>query len=272
MFCLRQTGAIVNNKPFLPLLILLTLGAALFAQGSTKVGDLARAGDFRLSVTELDAAEPFQVSAVAHEQQLSIEVRLEPGWHMYGRDAGKGPPVAITILQGSCFEAAGAPVIPMDAEGEIKGKTTITLPLRRTRSGNSLKARFSYMVCDALECKAPAEFTLERSHSASKPLTVLLITSDDKSRSDRIQEFLQKAGFTCKVTQYAAVTKAECEAHDLVVYDSPCSDQDTWRTVSRAGRKHAAEFPKIKTPLIAVGFLGTELLDAHRLAIACGYI
>ena len=56
------------------------------------------------------------------------------------------------------------------------------------------------------------------------------------------------------------------------MYDSPCSDRETWRSVSRAGRAHADAFPQVRTPIIAVGFLGTVLLEAHKMAIACGYI
>jgi hypothetical protein len=255
-----------SSKTFTIALLVFCMGADVNCQTPVE----AKAS--RLTVRDLTDQQRFTVSATASDTLLSVHLSIAPGWHMYGRETGQGPAVSLQVLDGSSFRPSGPAQLPMDDEGLIQGKALITLPLRRSAVGDALQVRFSYMICDALQCDPPGEFILERSNDASKPLSILLVTSKDQDRRGRIQKFLRGQGFTCKAVHYDGITKAACEQHDLVVYDSPCSDQETWRAVSRAGRQHATTFPEIDTPIIAVGFLGTALLEAHRIAIACGYI
>ena len=194
---------------------------------------------------------------------------------MYGRDVGGGQPVQVKILDGSCFKAAGKLVVPMDDKGQITGDATLSLPLRRTKKGAKLRASFSFMVCDALMCLPPREVTLETAAlgAAATPqkLKVLLVTLDDDERTARIKSFLEARGFGCTVTHFKDVRKKACDRHDLVLTDSPNADKEASRTSMRA-RKHAIAFPETKSPIIATGFLGTELLEAHKLALTSGYI
>jgi hypothetical protein len=85
-------------------------------------------------------------------------------------------------------------------------------------------------------------------------------------RSARIAAFLEAHGFRPTVTTYATATKGECDARELVVLDSPTFDQ------VKGVRKHALAFPETSTPMVAVGYLGTEVLEAQKVSMACGYI
>ena len=87
----------------------------------------------------------------------------------------------------------------------------------------------------------------------------------------RIKSFLEARGFSCNVTHFKDVSKKACDRHDLVLTDSPNADKAASRT-SMSARKHAIAFPETKSPIITTGFLGTELLEAHKIAMACGYI
>jgi hypothetical protein len=233
------------------------------------------AQDVKLRVKGMKSDDPFTLVAKATETQLTLDIHLQAGWHMYGRDVGGGQPVQVKILDASCFRAAGKLAVPMDEKGKITGDATLTLPLRRAKEGRTLRASFSFMVCDALMCLPPREITLQTAAmpAAKKPqkLKVLLVTLDDKDRSARIKAFLEARGFGCTVTHFKDVRKDECDRHDLVLTDSPNVDEATFRASMRA-RKHAIAFPEISSPIIAVGYLGTELLEAHKIAMACGYI
>jgi hypothetical protein len=255
-----------SSKTFAVALLVFCMGGSLRSQTPAETEANS------LTIRDLSDQQRFSVSATATDTLLSVNLSIAPGWHMYGRETGQGPAVSLQVLDGSSFQPAGQAHLPMDEEGLIQGKVLITLPLRRAAVGDALQVRFSYMICDALQCDPPSEFILERANDVNKPLSILLVTSNDQDRRGRIQKFLHGQGFTCKAVDYDGVTKAACEEHDLVVYDSPGPDQETWRAVSRAGRQHAVAFPEVDTPIIAVGFLGTQLLEAHRIAIACGYI
>ena len=233
------------------------------------------AQEVKLQVKGLKSDDPFTLSAKASETRLTLDIHLRQGWHMYGRDVGGGQPVQVKILDGSCFQAAGKLAVAMDKNGQITGDATITLPLRRTKTGPTLRVSFSFMVCDALMCLPPRDITLQTAAMSAekKPqkLTVLLVTLDDDKRSARIKSFLEARGFGCSVTHFKDVRKQECDRHDLVLTDSPNADKEASRTSMRA-RKHAIAFPETRSPIITVGFLGTELLEAHKIAMACGYI
>lgn len=239
------------------------------------LGSVCPAQEVKLLVKGMQADDPFTLAAKASETRLTLAIHLKEGWHMYGRDVGGGQPVEVKILDGSCFRAAGKLTVPMDEKGEITGDATLTLPLRRNKKGRVLRVSFSFVVCDALMCLPPRDITLQTAAmaAAGKPekLTVLLVTLDDHKRAARIKSFLEARGFGCSVTHFKDVQKEACDRHDLVLTDSPNADQAASRTSMRA-RQHAIAFPETKSPIITTGFLGTELLEAHKIAMASGYI
>ena len=103
-------------------------------------------GEVQLEIQGQNAGDPFELSARASASLLKLEVVLDPGWHMYGRNTAGGVPVGLEVLSGSSFAAAGALKVDVDADGKITGKATITLPLRRTAKGKILRVNFSFMV------------------------------------------------------------------------------------------------------------------------------
>jgi DsbC/DsbD-like thiol-disulfide interchange protein len=235
------------------------LAAALFVLGTqAPAQDPARP----LAVTGLSPSAPLTIAAEATERQLLLRVEIQPGWHLYGRDTGAGKVIELTILEGSSFAANGALSAPVDAKGEITGLAEISLLLKRTAPGDSLRARFTFMACDPLLCLPPMEVLLV----APERPTVLLVAIAKDERSARIAAFLEARGFRPTVETYAAVTTAQCDAHDVVLADSPYFGQ------ARGATKHADHFPETTSPIVAVGFLGTRLLEAQKVAMACGYI
>jgi len=239
------------------------------------LASICPAQEVKLEVKGMKSDDPFTLSAKASGTRLTLAIRLQQGWHMYGRDVGGGQPVQVKILDGSCFKANGKLAVPMDENGQITGDANLTLPLRRTKQGPVLKVSFSFMACDALMCLPPRDITLRTAalSAAKEPqkLTVLLVTLDDEKRAARIKSFLETRGFGCTVTHFKDVRKEDCDRHDLVLTDSPNADKDASRTSMRA-RKHAIAFPDTSSPIIAVGFLGTELFEAKKLAMTSGYI
>lgn len=232
--------------------------ASLPAQGATSSP---------LAVKGMPAEAPLTVVASHDASTLRIQVELQAGWHLYGRDVGGGQPVELRITDG-VFVAAGALVTPMDKEGLITGKGELRLPLRRVADGDVLAATMSFMVCDALQCLPPIELEL-RSVQGKVPdglFRVLLVAIDESERTDRIARFLLERGFVPTVTTYAKVTTALCDANDVVLADSPTFNQTRGKKVNARG------FPATQSPVVAVGFLGTQLLEAHKVAMACGYI
>ena len=156
----------------------------------------------------------------------------------------------------------------MNGKGEITGDALLTLPLRRVAAGDALRARLRFAVCDALQCLPPMEVLLQGQTAQSAPATptVLLVTAAQDERSKRIVQFLTQHGFRPTVATYAAVTKEQCDAHDVVIADSPYFKQ------AGAARKDAMRFPETATPMVAVGHLGSTVLIAQKVTMACGYI
>src|SRR5688572_29641581 len=97
-----------------------------------------------LTVEGLPAAAPLQVAATLHGLQLQVQVTLQDGWHLYGRDTGGGQPVQIEIGPGSAFAATGALEAPMDEKGHITGCATLALPLQRVPAGAGLRATMKF--------------------------------------------------------------------------------------------------------------------------------
>jgi len=222
-----------------------------------------------LAVAGMPDDAPLTVTASHDGAKLRIVADLQKGWHLYGRDVGGGQPVAVTIT-GGAFTAAGELVTPMDSSGLITCTAELTLLLRRTGNGDALAATMSFMVCDALRCLPPIVLELRTAATpapaAGAPFRVLLVAGDDGERTQRIAHFLRDRGFSPTVTTYAAVTTALCDSNDVVIADSQTF-------MAERGKKVPAEkFPPTQTPVVAVGFLGTRVLEANKVAMACGYI
>jgi hypothetical protein len=220
-----------------------------------------------LAVTGLDKAAPLKMTATLDGLQLKVQIALDAGWHLYGRDTGGGQPVRVELEPGSAFAAAGPLQVPMDAKGEITGKAELVLPLRRTGAHPGLLARCSFVTCDALECLPPMDVQF------SNQPNVLLVAVGRGERADRIAAFLTSRGFHTTTTTYDEVQLAQCDASDLVIADSPTFDDLGARTGQRAAADAAARrFPLTSAPLICIGFLGTELLKAQKVSMASGYV
>ena len=115
-------------------------------------------------------------------------------------------------------------------------------------------------------CLPPIVLELRSDAAPGGPLRVLLVAIDDGERTQRIAKFLTASGFLPTVTTYADVTAELCDAHDVVIADSPIFMQ------TRGKKVPVDRFPKTTAPIVAVGFLGTRVLEANKIAMACGYI
>ena len=102
---------------------------------------------------------------------------------------------------------------------------------------------------------------------AAEPIEVLVVVDQKGARSERIVEFLKKGGMAPKVAIYPEVTTRECDAADVVLADSKL-----FRKYAEGSVGRARAFPKTDSPIVAVGFLGTELIEAHGIAMTSGYI
>src|SRR5262249_6436439 len=121
--------------------------------------------------------------------------------------------------------------------------------------------------CDALECLPP--MTVELSTQAN----VLLVAVERSERAERIAAFLTGRGFHVSTTTYDQVQQAECDASDVVIADSPTFNHLEGKKGQRSAADAAARrFPLTSAPLIAVGFLGTEVLKAQKVSMASGYV
>ena len=219
-----------------------------------------------LTVKGLPAAAPLQVAASLQGLELQVQVIVQDGWHLYGRDTGGGQPVKVEVAAGSAFAAAGALKTPMDAEGHITGVATLALPLQKAPAGSGLRATMKFMVCDALQCLPPMTLELVLPPPRETAPSVLLVAIDESERTARIAAFLTERGFRTDVTTYAKVQQAECDAHDVVLADSPTFGQ------CRGKGGDVKRFPATASPIVAVGFFGTQLLENQKVAMACGYI
>jgi hypothetical protein len=248
-------------RPVLAFVLASLATAGLAAQGSSPQ-------PATLTVKGLPAAAPLQVAATLQGLELQVQVTIDAGWHLYARDTGGGQPVQIEIGAGSAFAAAGALKTPMDDKGQITGSATLALPLQQAPAGAGLRATMKFMVCDELQCLPPMQLELALPAARDAVPSVLLVAIDESERTARIAAFLTERGFRTDVTTYAKVQQAECDAHDVVLADSP--------TYGHFGGKGTLEdakrFPATASPIVAVGFLGTELLESQKVAMACGYI
>jgi hypothetical protein len=216
-----------------------------------------------LAVRGVPDDAPFAVTARATAARLTVELVLGSGWHAYSRDVGGGQPVGIEVDPDSGFAAAGALRAADDGQGKLVGRVLLTLPLAATRSAERLRATLQLQVCDALQCLEPMTLEIE---GPVGPLSVLLVAAARDARTERIAGWLRGRGFAVTIDTYAEVSAEACEAHDLVIADS-----DVFRKHG-VGLDLVRRFPRTSAPLLAVGFLGTELVEAHGVAMTSGYI
>jgi len=221
----------------------------------------------KLAVSGLDDSAPLTMAATLDGERLKVQVVLQTGWHLYGKDNGNGQPVRIELLPGSAFAAAGPLQMPMDDKGEITGKAELVLPLRHTGAHAGLLARCSFMTCDALQCLPPMAVEISTAPAA------LLVVVERGERADRIASFLTEHGFRTTVTTYDKVQAAECDASDVVIADSQTFNQLEGKKGQRRDAIAAVDkFPLTRAPLVAVGFLGTQLLKAQKVSMSSGYV
>jgi hypothetical protein len=258
-----MNGSRLRSVPFAAAVVL-SAQLPLAAQSAPAAAPVAPAAA-PIAVTGMPAGAPLSVTARATPTSLSIHVQIDEGWHLYGRDTGGGRPVAVECLPDSAFVAAGPLRLPMDERGQITGRQDLVLPLRAAAAG-ALRAKMSFMVCDALQCLPPIELTLAGTPggAAAARLAVLLVAVAADARAERIAAFLKDRGCAVTVATWNDVTAAQCDAADVVLADSPLH--------GHTKPADPARFPATGTPVVAVGFLGTALLEAQKVTMACGYI
>ena len=223
-------------------------------------------GQGSLAVEGLPDNAPLTVKATATTDGLTVHVAMRSGWHLYARDVGGGRPVAVTLESGAA--SARSLVLPPDEDGKLKGSFDLVLPLKGAAAGAPVVARFDFMACDPLMCMPPMTVSLKgQVGAASGSLKVLLVADVRDDHSARVAAFLGAHGFTPTVTTYGEVTTSLCDAHDVVVADSKLFGK-----YERGALPSVRGFPRTTTPIVAVGFFGTELVEGQGLAMTSGYI
>jgi hypothetical protein len=109
--------------------------------------------------------------------------------------------------------------------------------------------------------------TLGATAVAAAPLSVLVVVDQKDARSERIAEFLKNGGMAPEVTTYEKVTMRACDAADVVLADSKVLRKNAKGSVARV-----SNFPKTRSPIVAVGYLGTKLIKGQKIAMTSGYI
>jgi len=220
------------------------------------------AAQARLSVSVTDAQD-CAVAATATARELRLELRVADGFYAYTRDVGGGGPVTLELDPACGFEATGPLLPPADKGGKVYGAAVWRLPIRPKRADAELRATAWLQVCDELMCHAP-----ERVEISGRPggFPVLLVSGARDERSGRVAAFLAARGLDVDVTTYAEATAAMCERAEVVLCDSK-----RFRETAKV-RDRVRAFPRTTTPIVAVGFFGTELVEAHGVAMTSGYV
>ncbi|MGK0299243.1 MAG: hypothetical protein ACI89X_000104 [Planctomycetota bacterium] len=213
----------------------------------------------RASDPEIDQVS---LSAVTTKDAVIVDLVIAEGWHAYSRDVGGGMPLVIELAADCDFVATGKLKLPNAHGGKVTGKARWQLPIKARGAGRDFRAVLTFQVCDELECLAPAEVELQ----SAPPMNVLLVVDAEDERSARITKLLGERGIQSHVTTYAKVTTAACYSHDVVLADSKL-----FRQGARV-RDLVLKFPQTVTPIVAVGLWGTELIEAHGIAMTSGYI
>lgn len=229
----------------------------------TAIVSSTAAGQSPLEVSGVPAKAPVRVTASASGEFLLVDLQFEPEWHAYSRDVGGGQPVRLTLDAASDFAADGDVDMPADEAGKLAGAVRLSLPIRQTGEGRALRATLDVQVCDALMCLPPMSITVSGTVDA---VSVLLVVAEVTQREERIAAWLRARGFEVETVTYATATRDACDASDVVLCDSQLFREDNVK------REVVHAFPKTETPIVAVGYLGTELVEAHGLAMTSGYI
>jgi hypothetical protein len=214
----------------------------------------------RVSDHEIQQVE---ITATATPEELHVELNIEDGWRAYSRDVGGGNPVRIDLARDCDFVAKGPVELPEAYEGKVTGRARWTLPIQPRGDGKDLRAVVWFQVCDELMCTAPARVEVA---GVMRAFSVLLVVGSLGDRSQRVTEFLKSRKFDVEVTTYKEVSASSCDRVDVVLADSKL-----FRQAAKV-RQHVLKFPKTMTPIVAVGFFGTELIEAHGVAMTSGYI
>lgn len=248
--------------------IVLLICMALLSVPSQQVSALEvpqPTGATELSVTGIPEDAPISIEASATATNVNFELTLEPEWHVYSRDVGGGQPVSVTLSSLSGVIAKGELELPSTPSGKLSGSVPISLPIGLGPSGASrrLEGSLKLQVCDALMCLPPMEV-----HFGGEipKLRVLLVVGEHDDRTTRIDDWLAGRGFETSVKTYADVEASDCDACDVVLADSNVFGKTS------ASRADVRRFPQSQTPLVAVGFNGTELIESHEIAMTSGYI
>ncbi|MFT7534477.1 MAG: hypothetical protein ACI85K_000424 [Hyphomicrobiaceae bacterium] len=206
--------------------------------------------------------EQVSLSAVITKDAVIVDLVIGEGWHAYSRDVGGGMPLTIQLAADCDFVATGKLKLPQAHEGKVTGKARWQLPIKLRGADGDFRAVVTFQVCDELECLAPAEIELE----SALPMNVLLVVDAEDERSSRIRDLLNQRGIICAITTYERVTTEICDYYDVVLADSKL-----FREGARI-RDFVLKFPQTVAPIVAVGFWGTELIEAHKVAMTSGYI
>lgn len=208
-----------------------------------------------------------QAKAAATIDQIFITVTIESEWHIYAPGSKAGVPLTVKMNEGSDFSLAGDIHVEQNEKGEVGGVATIRIPIERSGEGNKLDFDFDYQACDALECEEPVRLNFVGDVSNQGPRKVLLVVDANDERAQRISKLISDAGIDCETHLYKDELSREfCDSFDVVITDCP-----GFRN-SRDGLAAVEKFPRTDTPIIAVGFLGTRLIENHKLALTSGYI
>jgi hypothetical protein len=131
-----------------------------FTEWGGYLWQLAPAANEPLAVKGLDGDEVVAIEARADDRMLRIEVKVQPGYHLYPPGSQEGVPIAVELDPRSAFAAAGPLVAPR--RPHLEGTVRLELPLQRKGPGDALVARFTWQACDEQMCFPPATVTIER--------------------------------------------------------------------------------------------------------------
>ncbi len=212
-------------------------------------------------------SERLETTVWSTTTQLFIHVEIDKEWHIYAPGSKAGVPFSIEMQKESDFVVAGDIHVEQDEKGVVARSTTLRVPIKRSGTGNQLAFQFDYQACDALECDQPERLEFTGVVSRTSPKRILLVVDANDERAKRISTLIKDTGMECVVHQYAEnLTQEICNSYDVIVTDCP-----GFRN-SKDGFAAVKKFPKTDTPILASGFLGTELIENHQLAMTSGYI
>ena len=206
----------------------------------------------QVEVSGVPADAPYRVAATVDRARLVIDVTLE--------DGRRAAAVEVHAAGRTLAEHLGELRTPT---GELTGNLRLIQRLTLPGDVVAIDAALRLTVDGADGRVEPTDI---RVTGRVAPLRLLLVVDAEDARARRVGDFLRQRGFAVDTTTYADVSAGECDAHDVVVADSKLFSE------TRAARRHIGEFPKTASPIVAVGLLGTRLIEAHGLAMTSGYI